>query len=243
MLNDHDRFDRRIRAMLREDSALDAKAYSIEKLDEPIQRGWKRSHFLIRDAERRHDRETLSEILRHIGNIQHHHDAKFLRRRGRGRRKRMVDIAQPLHEIPDRPWGKSVLPESWRSYFRPEQRLTYKGQPFVMWVFKYPHLFELRVEPNLYWYVRVSNSDVLSRQQEISSWLRWNHGRQRMANLEGTSCGRRWWQPRRSENFLIRELNRIAFRAMRGEVEPAASAWSSRFSLQRKIMSAKFSLS
>jgi hypothetical protein len=242
MLNPHDYFDRRIRAAMRETRAADR--FTIVKLDEPIQRGWKRMHVLTSEARRRGDSEILAEIVRRIGNTQHHHDGKFLRRKGRGRRKRMVEIHQPLHEIPTSRWGRANLPESWEKYFRLEGRTKWKKRHEV-WVFKYPYLFELRVEPNLYWYVRIPDPDAETRRQEISAWLRWNPGHERYANLRGKSWRRKWLDPRDDQKSRIRELDQIAFRAMRGEVDPAMSVGRGGISFQRhvRIMANPFSLS
>src|SRR5579862_9050720 len=53
-----------------------------------------------------------------IGTVVVHHSRDFRRRRGR--RKKLVEIEQPLRSIPVYEWERKDYPEAWYRYFRHE---------------------------------------------------------------------------------------------------------------------------
>ena len=118
MLNSHDLADRQVIAAVREHDALCRRRYTIIKLEEPIQRGWRRFYVLSERASARRDRPMLEAILAVIGTVVVHHGRDFRRRRGRCRK--LVEIEQPLRPIPIHEWERKNYPDEWRRYFRRE---------------------------------------------------------------------------------------------------------------------------
>jgi hypothetical protein len=63
MLNSHDLADRQVIAAVRELDSLSRKRYTIVKLEQPIQRGWRRFYALSERASARRDRPMIEAIL------------------------------------------------------------------------------------------------------------------------------------------------------------------------------------
>ena len=99
MLNTQDHFDKHLLRLGSELRDLWRRRYIRVPLDEPIQRGWRRFHVLTAKAENRADKDVLIALLKIIGTVQFRNSPDFRNRRGRGRRRRFVEIEQPLHEL------------------------------------------------------------------------------------------------------------------------------------------------
>src|SRR5438046_1974208 len=86
-------------------SAPPRRPYIRAALDEPIQRGWRRFHVLTAKAEKRADKDVLLALLEFIGTVKIRNSPDFRKRRGGGRRRRYVEIEQPLHELSVGEWN------------------------------------------------------------------------------------------------------------------------------------------
>ena len=75
-------------------------------------------------------------------------------RRRRGRRKKLVEIEQPLRPIPVHEWQRKNYPDEWHRYFRYELILEWNRHWQPYWVFRQPSLYELKIERNWLWYFR-----------------------------------------------------------------------------------------
>lgn len=222
MLNQRDLFDKQLMRLDKELRALWRKRWIRVSLDEPIQRGWRRFHVLTPKAENRADKEALLALLKIIGTNQFRNSPNFSRRRGRGRRKRFIEIEQPLRKITIGEWERLQLPEAWRLYFREEQQCHYRSWRDVL-IFRSPYIFELRVEP--YWITEVCIPDpeIEQRIAEIDGWLRHRNATHRLNRIRGYRS--HWFVQGRREI-----LEKIAQRELReanqnpSEVDPSASA-------------------
>jgi hypothetical protein len=204
MRNSHDIADRQLIAAVREYKALCRERYTIVKLDEPIQRGWRRFYVLGERAAWRKDRTTLEAILEIINTVVVSWRRDFISHRTR-RRKRPIEIEQSLRAVPVSEWNKKGYPEEWLRYFRYEvfQRWFREWQPY--WVFTQPSLFEFKIERNWLWYFREVDPAIESRLSELDRWLESRHGWQRYERLKGYQKSRFFWQ---SQSERQRELAR-----------------------------------
>lgn len=236
MLNPRDLADRQVIAAVREYDDLCRRRYTIIKLGTPIQRGWRRFYVLSDRALSLPDQVTLEAILAVIGTEVVHYSPDFRRRRGR--RRKVIEIEQPLRPIHQYEWEKEKYPVGWRSYFRHEvvrEWNRYRGR----WVFTQPSLYELKVERNWQWYYREVDPDVETRLSEISRWLELHQGWRRYGWLKGqrqsywkhnSECKKRSVLQRISQHEI--EQAYIKF----PEVDPAASMRCRRISFRQIVI-------
>lgn len=212
MLNSHDLADRKLIAAVREYHDLTPRLYKIIKLDQPIQRGWRRLYVLSEHVASRRDRQILEAILAVIGTVVVHHSRDFCRRRGRS--KKLVEIEQPLRPIPIHEWQRKNYPEKWFRYFRYELILEWNRHWQPYWVCKQPSVYELKIERNWLWYFREVDPAIETRMSELDRWLKSRNGWERYGWLKGRSQGRRWQNVRSSkQRSLEREHHREIQRA------------------------------
>lgn len=232
MLNAQAYFDKHLLRLGDEFRDLWKRRYIRVPLKEPIQSGWCRYHVLTAKAKQRADKEVLLEILKIIGTIHFRNTPVFSKKRGRGRRRRYVEIEQPLHDITVGSWDRMKLPESWKPYFRQEKRCHYRCWHDVL-IFIRPHVFELEIAPNWITETHVSDPVVEKRIAEIEAWL-WHHNAMHRLN---SICGHTKY---RRESWRNETLTKIARREMREawlslpEVDLAAPVRRRRISLLRR---------
>ena len=235
MLNAQDYFDKHLIRLGNELRDLWRRRHIRVPLDEPIQRGWRRFHVLTAKAERRADKDVLLALLEFIGTVKLRNSPDFRNRRGRGRRRRFVEIEQPLHELSVGEWNWRRLPEEWKPYFRQEKRCHFRVWHDAL-IFASPYVFELKLEPNWITETYVCDPAVEQRIAEIEGWLRHRNAMHRLDWLCDNSNRWRWRDPQR-QDLLDRIARRELRDAMRNpsEVDPAASTRRIRISFRRII--------
>ena len=233
MLNTQDHFDKHLLRLGSELRDLWRRRHILVPLDEPIQRGWRRFHVLTVKAEKRADNDVLIALLKIIGTVQFRNSPDFRNKRGRGRRRRFVEIEQPLHELTTGQWERERLPEEWKPYFRQEKRCHFRAWHDAL-IFASPYVFELKVEPNWVTETYICDPAVEQRIAEIEGWLWHRNAMHRLDRIYGHS--RHWCDPRHQDL-----LNKIAKRELReamrnpSEVDPAAFTRRIRLSFWRVI--------
>jgi hypothetical protein len=235
MLNAQDYFDKHLLRLARELDELWRRRWIRVTLDEPIQRGWRRFFVLTAKAERRPDKDVLLALLKHIGTERIRNSPDFRKKRGRGRRRRYVEIDQPLRDLTVGEWNARRIPEEWKRYFHQVRRCHYRVWHDVL-IFASPHVFELRIEPHWVTELTVSDPAVDQRIDEINAWLWHRNAKFRLDRLGNDS--NRWRSSSHNRNAVLNKIvRRELHEAMRNpsEVDPAASAWRSRFSIWRII--------
>jgi hypothetical protein len=217
--------DRQVIAAVREHDALCQRRFTIIKLDQPIQRGWRRAYVLTEQAATRPDRAMLEAILEVIGTVVVHHRRDFLRRPGRQRK--FVEIEQPLGSIPVYEWERKDYPARWFHYFRRELVIEPNRHWQLRWVFTRPELFELKVERNWLWYFREVDPAIETRLSELDRWLESHEGWSRYGWLTGRRQRYRWREePTVKQKNLRHEHAREIAHAIQvfPEVDPAPLA-------------------
>jgi len=230
MLNQQDYFDKHLLRLDKELRQLTRKLWIPVQLQKPIQQGWRRVHVLAPRADRRADKEVLIALREVIGTVQYRKSPEFRNKRGRGKRRRFVEIEQPLRELTQGEWNRQQLPEEWKRYFRLESKCHFRAWRDVL-VFTNPHVFELKVEPC--WVTVIHDKDPVVERHiaQIKRWLTRHDAGHRMEWLKGDSSCRPI--PRRQKEFA-----KIARREMReivsfpSEVDLGVSAWRIQISLR-----------
>ncbi len=230
MLNQQDIQDRRIRAAVREYDQLTRRRFTVVKLEEPIQRGWRRTYAMTEQALRRHDSETLAEILAVINTVKLCRRSDFQTHEYRGRR--LVEIEQPLRFIHDREWYRCGLPERWFGYFDIRHYSEW-GRPAFRADFAFPKLFELRIEPYMVSELALPDPSIETRIEELRRFLDLKGGWNRWYHLKGKPVSSCYFSRGRRTQILEREHRNTILNAMRGEVESNAPEWCVRFNFQR----------
>ena len=236
MLNSRDLADRQVIAAVREYHALCRRRYTITKVEKPIPRGWRRFYVLSERAAARRDRPMLEAILAAIGAVVVHHSRDF--RSSSSRRRKLVEIEQPLRPIPIHEWQRKNYPDEWYAHFRYELILEWNRHWQPYWTFIEPSLYQLRVKRNWLWYFREIDPAIESRLSELDRWLEAHQGWHRYGWLKGQPQRDRWKdEDTGKQRHLAREHQREIVRAFENfpEVDPAASARRSRISFRRII--------
>lgn len=189
MLNSQDHLDKKILQLNKQLNTLYRNRYTTKKLDHPIQKGWRRFHVLTPKAKNRADSATLIAILEVIGYSRwQKHPVLRPKYRKRSNYSRLIEIEQPVHKLSEGEWKHRKLPEAWRTYF--DQETTHYGSEWRnKLVFKYPYVFELKIEPNWVSELRTINPEIEHQIQQIEQWLQQRNLRGRLDNLVGN---RKW---------------------------------------------------
>ncbi len=224
MLNSHDVSDRRILAAARELRLLNKNLYTIRQLDEPFQRGWRRSYALSETSWNRDDRPVLEAILEIIGSTVIHHTRNFQRRRGRSRK--LCEIEQPLRPIPIHEWERKNYPRSWHRYFHYQLLLTLGNHWQPYWVFTHPSFYQLKISRNMIHEVRVIDPGIERRIGELERWFEINQAWARLGWLKGQRQSYRWCDGEATRQKLTNKRHRQEIARAHEifpEVDPAAS--------------------
>lgn len=184
-----DLLDKKLYQLGHELQTLRRRLFVTVPLPQPVRVGWRRFHVLSSKADGRADKAELRSILELIGTTFFSRIRDFRVKKGRKRRRRLVELEQPLREIPFWDWMRRGLPEAWLPYFRIESRLHYRTWIEVA-VFAQPSLFELKVAPRYVTELQHVDPDVEKRISEIRTWI---ENRHLMGRLERV-CGWRHWK-------------------------------------------------
>jgi len=161
--------DKKLLAIHRERRALWKRRWQTSKIDPPIPRGWIRHWRLTAKARNRHDAPVLKVILNEIDNPRFHWRKSFVS--GKRRLRKMVENTQALCCLRERRWKRLDWPEDWKKYFR--QIVVNPGRPDQTFAYKIlrEDLFELFIERNFVWEVRLIDPEAEARVTELDQYL------------------------------------------------------------------------
>jgi hypothetical protein len=171
-------FEKKLIRLYREERALRKEMDSLgyERLDPPIQRGFKRSFVLRDDIARSDDSKFFQGILDKINTVQYSWKKDFKQmRRHRGRKIYEVR-EQELERFGTSEMKKKQFSESEKKYFL--QMIVPKGKPgesLWLYTFTEPWRFRLKVEANMMTRTRIKDFDLARRAREVDSYLERNH--------------------------------------------------------------------
>jgi hypothetical protein len=233
MLNPHEISDKQVIAAVREYNALNKKRYTITRLPQPYQRGWRRFHVLSERALHHPDRPMLESILEVIGSSVVHHSREFKHRRGRSRT--LCEIEQPLRPIPIHEWQRKRFPDAWFRFFRYELLLEWNRHWQPYWVFDQPSFYRLKVGRNWIEHIRQIDPAIEKRLSELERWLENHRGWQRHGWLKGHGQSYRWSNGEKEKLRQLTKEHRSEIARARlnfPELDPAASVRCARTRLR-----------
>jgi len=225
MLNPHEISDKQVIAVVREYNALSKKRYTITRLPQPYQRGWRRFYVLSERALLHPERAMLELILKVIDNTVVHHSRVFQCRRGRSRA--LCEIEQPLKPIPIHEWRRLRCPDEWFRFFRYELLLEWNGHWQPYWVFDQPSLYRLKIGRNWIEHIRQIDPAMEKRLSELERWLENHRGWERYGRLKGHRQSYRWCDGEKDKQRQLAREHRKEITSARlnfPELDPAASA-------------------
>jgi hypothetical protein len=145
-------------------------------LEEPYQRGWKRS-FVLRDDVARSGRAAFyTELLRKINTVMRAADKGFKQKKRRARKRVYIDRPQYLRSFYLYEWHSSncrlITQERAQFYLREEmhnKKLVYK------YVFSEPWRYVLKVEPNMITHQKMVDEVLEQRIAQLDNYINTQH--------------------------------------------------------------------
>jgi hypothetical protein len=210
--------EKRLLALDRERSRLWKLHRTTIQLPQPIQRGWIRGYFLTDEARQRMDAPVLERILGFINAFVPHWRRSFTPTK-RNRRRQVRELDQALRTLSRWQLFQRSFPEGWRAYFVEESILLGRRWE-VVYHFRWPHLFELKVAPRMIERVQVCDPVVASRLAEVERQFEDPRNRGRLEKLRGSS-----WSSFDERRHILQHLAVKRIRAaMAGDVEAEMKA-------------------
>jgi hypothetical protein len=171
-------FEKKLIRLYREERAMRKQMDSLgyERLDPPIQRGFKRSFVLRDDIARSDDAKFFQGILDKINTVHYSWKKDFKQmHRHRGRKIYLVR-EQELERFASFEMKKKKFSEEEKKYFG--QVMVPKGKPGeALWLYTFcePWRFRLKIEGNMMTRTRIKDFDLARRAREVDSYLERNH--------------------------------------------------------------------
>lgn len=264
----HTAFEKKLIRLHREEwamrKAMDTLGY--EKLDPPIQRGFKRFFVLRDDVARSDDAKFFQAILDKINTVQYSWKKDFKQMHRRGGSKVYVVRDQELQRLSHSCMKKKGFSEREKTYFI--QVTVPKGKPGEMlWLYTFtePWRFRLKVERNMMTRTRIKDFDLVQRAHEIANYLDRNFLRPKMYRIVlgryqwrlrydyGGELPRYSWDPFKNRSFADildeympeKELHTVNFKPSNREglfFYDARAALSSTAEMQALLLLTMFSL-
>jgi hypothetical protein len=146
-----------------------------EKLDPPVQRGWRRFFVLRKDVARSDDALFFQKLLDKINTIQYSSKNEFKVKHRKFGKKIYEERQQNLERIFPDAYTKKEFTEREKKYFYPtlEHDLYWKR---LIWVYRFlePWRFELKIEPNIIYRTKIKDFNLIKRLDEMHQYLEWN---------------------------------------------------------------------
>lgn len=170
-------FHKHLIQLYKENRALDLKDKNLgwEPLVPPVQRGWKRYFVLRDDVARSKQAPFFENILKKINTSYWSHRKDFKVKRRKYGKKIYVIKPQKLQEPGQLEFARLEFTDEEKRFFNIE--IYYhpkKIDPVIRFVFNEPWRFVLRVRPNMIDKLKVMDSEIESRSQEIDNYLKGN---------------------------------------------------------------------
>ena len=146
-----------------------------EKLDPPVQRGWKRFFVLRKDVSQSDDALFFQKLLDKINTIQYSSKKEFKVKHRKFGKKIYEEREQNLQRLFPDSYAKKEFTDREKKYFYPtlEHDLYWKR---LIWVYRFlePWRFELKIEPNIIYRTKIKDFNLIKRLDEIYQYLEWN---------------------------------------------------------------------
>jgi hypothetical protein len=187
--------EKKLLALHREDKKLGQQIRNLgyEPLTPPIQKGWKRIFVLREDVKRSSLADFYQGLLKKINTTQYSDTKVFRTRKRRWGRKIYLPKEQKVRHFYEYEWQKKPLTEAEAVCFTEHLVMTRSGTYQKVYECSEPWRFVLKVVPNMITEIRITDSLLEQRQDEISNYLERNHLRPKLNKLLGSSYHHRWY--------------------------------------------------
>lgn len=194
----------------------------LTRLQEPYQRGWRRTFVLREDVARSAAAAFYSNLLSKINTIDYAADRSFKRRIKRKKnRKKLYEVKpQYLRAFYSYEWSRAPLSPEERVLFYPMENTRQDGTTYIQYVFAEPWRFVLQVKPHMITHVKTVDEVLEQEIQQIDNRIERHHLRPRLHRLVWGSGWRGRWNrpPVREKNPLYNKpLQRIIAEAANDE--------------------------
>lgn len=168
--------DKQLLKLHREERKLNQQIRNLgyEPLIPPIQKGWNRIFVLREDVQRSTQAEFFQRLLDKINTTQHSNSKKFTARKRRQGRKYYVAKQQKLRHFDEAEWRKKPLTDAEACLFTQSLIQHPKGYRLVYELAE-PWRYVLKVVPNMITEVKVRDSLLEQRVNEIDNYLERNN--------------------------------------------------------------------
>jgi len=197
-------FDKKLLRLHREEKTINTQIRNLgwEELKPPIQNGWKRS-FILRDDVRRSQQSLFFQrILDKINTTEYSWRKDFKKKVRRYGKKVYVTREQNLRELPANEFFSGKFIDTERLYFYEViKHPQWSKKPEVFYVFCESWRFTLKVQPRMITHIRIHDTSLKSKSQEISSYLARNNLYPRLLKiLHGYDP---WgWKAQKTEKYI-----------------------------------------
>ena len=183
-------FDKQLLALRRlEDILWNArKALPMVPLEEPYQKGWKRSFVLREDVKRSGHAAFYEELLAKINTVEYSADKLFKVKKRRKARNIYVARQQHLRAF------------TWQEWIDPKLKITDKEKPHFHWqqiwnpfqknwherlVFNEPWRYVLKVKPHMITHAKMLDNVLEQQIAQLGNYIDRNHLRARISKITG----------------------------------------------------------
>ncbi|WP_162903024.1 hypothetical protein [Taibaiella koreensis] len=173
-----DRDKQLIRLQNRQEELLMARRrLPLTPLEEPYQRGWKRTFILREDVARSAAAAFYSNLLSKINTIDYAVNRSFKRRVKRKRnRKKLYEVKpQHLRAFYSYEWSRAQLSPEEKVLFYPKEYVDKGGKPYIQYVFAEPWRFVLQVRPNMITHVKTVDEVLEQELEQIDNHITQHH--------------------------------------------------------------------
>lgn len=178
-------FDKYLIRLYKEEKALYSQRANLgwEPLDQPFQRGWKRSFVLREDVAKSRNADFFEQILRKINTTDWSYRKDFIvRNRKMGRKKYKVK-EQKLLEPGEYHFKKIGFSDIQKQLFHEVEVIDHKRKSTKKYVFNEPWRFVLCVRPHIVDRIKKTDVELERRLYEINNFLKRNCYRRRQTKL------------------------------------------------------------
>ncbi|PSK94352.1 hypothetical protein [Taibaiella chishuiensis] len=190
-------FEKQVLQLYRRREDLATKQYNLPlvPLDEPYQKGWKRSFVLRDDVARSRHAPFFRALLDKINTVMYHHDKHFKISTKKKRKRILVDTPQELRAFLTYEWNstRNKLTEAERRLFYPREFVNRKGQPAgIRYVFAEAWRYRLQVKPHMITHRKMVDEVLEQEIQQLDNYIESHHLNPKMNKLVDGSCYTSW---------------------------------------------------
>lgn len=154
-------------------------------LEQPYQKGWKRSFVLRHDVKQSRYAAFFEELLKKINTVEYSTDKTFSRKKRRRGRKYRETRPQYLREFCEHEWNnpRCKLTDAEKQLFYKKEYWDKSGKPYFRFTFSEPWRYVLQVRPNMITSKKMIDEELLSRERQLENYITTHQLRHKIERL------------------------------------------------------------